>query len=65
MNEWIYVGSFATQVIEYIRLEWEVELSQFPQKYQDMAFGIIAELKGKQNVPNIAATIANEVLTPF
>jgi hypothetical protein len=46
-------------------MEWEVELSQFPQKYQDRAYGIIAELKGKQNVPNIAATIANEVLTPF
>lgn len=62
MNEWIFVGSFATQVIEYIRLEWQVELSQFSQDYQDKAFRLIAELKGKQNIPNIAATIANEVL---
>ena len=65
MNEWIFVGSFATQVIEYIRLEWEVELSNFPQKYQDRAFGIISDLKGKQNVPNIAGMIATEVLTPL
>ena len=65
MNEWIFVGSFATQVIEYIRLEWEVELSNFPQKYHDRAFGIISDLNGKQNVPNIAGMIATEVLTPL
>lgn len=62
MDEWVFVGEFAAKVVDYIRMEWEVEVSQFPQKYQDRAFGVIADLKGKQNVPNIAATIANEVL---
>lgn len=62
MDEWVFVGEFAAKVVDYIRMEWEVEVSQFPQKYQDRAFGVIADLKGKQNVPNIASTIANEVL---
>lgn len=61
-DEWMFVGEFAAKVIEYIRLEWEVELSQFPQNFQDEAFRLMGELKGKQNVPNIAATIAMEVL---
>jgi len=62
MDEWVFVGEFAAKVVDYIRMEWEVEVSQFPQKYQDRAFGVIADLKGKNNVPNVAATIVNEVL---
>lgn len=61
-EEWIFVGEFAAKVVDYIRMEWQVELHQFSQKHQDAAFKLVADLKGKQNVPNIAATIANEVL---
>lgn len=57
-DEWMFVGEFAAKVIEYIRMEWEVELSQFPPNFQDEAFRLMGELKGKQSVPNIAATIA-------
>ena len=51
MDEWVFVGEFAAKVVDYIRME-----------HQDAAFKLVADLKGKQNVPNIAATIANEVL---
>lgn len=57
-EEWVFVGAFAAGVLNYVRQEWQLDLFQFPREHQDWALQLIADLKGKENMPNIAAKIA-------
>lgn len=54
---------FAESVLNYIRMEWEVSLSQYPPEIQGKALVLIEKLREvRSNVPNAAAKIAMEVL---
>ena len=58
-EEWIFIGDFAALVFNYLRLEWGMELAQFPAIQRDWALGLIGDLKGRESVPNIAAKVAD------
>lgn len=58
-EEWIFVGEFAAKVIWYIRLEWGMELNQFPKWQMDWALKLISDLESKESVPDIAAKVAD------
>lgn len=57
-EEWVFVGAFASKVIKYVKMEWELDIFQFPVENQDWAIQLILDLKDKDNLPNIAAKIA-------
>lgn len=57
-EEWIFVGGFAARVLEYVRLEWGMELSQFSRQHQEWALMLVSDLKGRESVPDIAAKVA-------
>lgn len=53
---------FTEKVLDYIFFEWEVEVTQYPHEVQNKVMDMIDAMKGNNNVPNIAAKIAMEVL---
>lgn len=57
-EEWVFVGEFAARVLNYVKQEWQLDLFQFQKEHQEWALHLVAELKGKESVPNIAAKIA-------
>ena len=58
-EEWIFIGEFAALVFNYLRMEWGVELRQFPAEQRDWALALVADLKGRESVPDIAAKVAD------
>jgi hypothetical protein len=50
------------KVLEYIFREWEVDVIHYPHDIQNKAMDMIDLMKGKNNIPNIASTIAMEIL---
>lgn len=58
-EEWIFVGEFAARVLEYVRLEWGLEIGQFPSEQQEWTLRLISDLRGRESVPDIAAEVAN------
>lgn len=53
---------FTEKVLDYILYEWEVEVTQYSHEIQNKVMDMIDLMKGKNNVPNAAATIAMEIL---
>lgn len=53
---------FSELVFEYIRMEWEVSIFQYPPEIMGKALAMIESMKGQSNVPNVAGKIAMEVL---
>lgn len=49
-------------VREYLRLEWILDLDDYPHHIQEKALQMISDLKGKESVSNIAGKIAMEVI---
>lgn len=50
------------KVLDYIFWEWEVDVIHYPHDIQNKVMDMIDLMKGKNNIPNIASTIAMEVL---
>jgi hypothetical protein len=54
---------FAESVLNYIRMEWEVSINQYPPEIQGKALVMIEKLReAGSNIPNTASKIAMEVL---
>lgn len=53
---------FTEKVLDYLWMEWELEITHYPNSIQNRAMDVIDRMKGKDNVPNTAATISMEVL---
>lgn len=53
---------FAELVFNYIRMEWEVCISQYSPDVMGKALALIETMKHSSNIPNIAGKIAMEVL---
>lgn len=49
-------------VREYLRLEWILDLDDYPHHIQEKALQMISDLKGKESLSNIAGKIAMEVI---
>jgi hypothetical protein len=54
--------TFTDNVLEYLCLEWEADLGQYPHNIQQKAMDVIQEMKCKDSVSNVAVKIAMEVL---
>jgi hypothetical protein len=54
---------FTERVLDYIFLEWEVEVIQYPHEIQNKVMDAIDQAKEQGvNVPNTAAKISMEIL---
>lgn len=54
---------FVENIFNYLFMEWEVDISQYPHEIQFKAVELIAKVKNASaNIPNIAAKIAIEVI---
>jgi hypothetical protein len=53
---------FTDSVLEYLFLEWEVDVGQYPPVTQEKAMSLIEKMKDKDSIANVAARIAMEVL---
>lgn len=51
------------EVSDYLEKEWMIELAALPHKTRKQADEMICLLRGKDNIPNIAAKIGMEVVT--
>lgn len=51
---------FTQKVLNYLEVEWEIRLLDYPHHVQDRAIDMIDTLKGKENVPNAAARVSME-----
>lgn len=49
-------------VRDYLRLEWILDLDDYPHHIQEKALQMISDLKGNESVCNIAGKIAMEVI---
>jgi hypothetical protein len=50
------------EVREYLRLEWILDLDDYPHHIHEKALQLISDLRGKDNARNIASKIAMEVI---
>lgn len=50
------------QVRDYLKLEWILDLDDYPHHIHEKAIQMISDLKGKDNARNIAGKIAMEVI---
>jgi hypothetical protein len=53
---------FTEKVLDYLLYEWEVDVLHYPHEIQDKIMDVLDITAGKDNVPNVAAKIAMEVL---
>lgn len=49
-------------MIDYLFLEWEIDLVEYPHDIQDRAIDMIDLMKGKASVPNTSARISMEII---
>lgn len=54
--------SLDEKVREYLRLEWILDLDDYPHNVHEKALQMISDLRGKESVPTIAGRIAMEVV---
>lgn len=52
---------FTDKVLEYLCVEWEVDVGQYPHDIQTKAMDVIDNMKG-DSIPNVAGKIAMEIL---
>lgn len=53
---------FTDCVLEYLALEWSIDLGKYSHEIQTKGMDLIDAMKGKDNPPNVAAKIAQEVV---
>ena len=55
--------TFTEKVVDYLFLEWEIELIDYPHEIQDRAIDMVDMMKARgASVPGTAAKIAMEVI---
>lgn len=54
--------SVQDKVREYLKMEWTVDLDEMPHEIHESALQIVEKMREKDNIPNIAARIAMEIV---
>lgn len=62
-NDFFGIDSFDCLALEYLALEWMINVNSLPHKTQRQVMEMIALMRGKDSPQNTAGKVAMEVIT--